>query len=87
MDFVGRHEIKINRALRLAEVGRYPASASAMMDAVPASARANLTSQELAELLDAMWGVAERSKAIAAREVIDNGRIWDAREQCHRALA
>ncbi|SFP86298.1 hypothetical protein [Tranquillimonas alkanivorans] len=86
MKTVTNHQIKVSRALKQAKVGAFPQSASAMLQAIPASARDTLTSAQLAELLDAMWSVAETSKSRAAREVVDEGGVWDARGQSFREL-
>ena len=68
MDFVGRHAIKINRAMRMSDIGRYPASADAMLRAIPASILAVAPARAVADLLDANWHLAQASKAITDRE-------------------
>lgn len=87
MDFVGRHEIKINRAMRLAEIGRYPASAAAMLRPIPAKVIASVTAKTLAAILDANWRIAQESKAIAIKDALDEGGLWDNCQQRFRALA
>lgn len=79
------HSIKVTRALGMADIGRYHASASAMLKAVPDCVVERLASADLAALLDSMWALAEKSKSIAEREIIDEGGVWDAGES-HLAL-
>lgn len=67
------HSIKINRALKLSTIGDCGGSADDMLRMIPAATVARLRSRELAELLDAMWTACSASKAIAAREIIDEG--------------
>ncbi len=81
------HSIKVNRALKLSKIGDCPQSASAMLDALPASAISALTGAQIAEMLDAMWDMAQRSKAIAEREAVAEGAIWDARKGILREIA
>jgi len=78
--------IKINRALRLADVGRYPASAAAMLAAIPAEVIAALSARHVASILDANWDLAQEAKALAEAAAIDNGIIWDARRQVSREI-
>lgn len=75
------HTIKINRALSTSTIGTTPGAASDMLNAVPESIIAALPSRLLAELLDAQWALACRSKELANREAIDEGAMWDARGQ------
>lgn len=58
-----------------------------MLDAIPAEVVAALTSRQLAALLDAMWQTACASKALANREAIAEGAIWDARRGQMREIA
>ncbi len=74
-------QIKINRALLKAKIGSYPSSASAMLDYVPLSVRDTLTSSQLAEMLDALWEACQAAKAIANREVVSDGAVWNARNE------
>lgn len=71
------HPIKVNRALRLSTIGRYPASVSAMLDAVPAEVVSALSARRLAAMLDAMWEACQESKRLALREAVAEGAIWD----------
>lgn len=79
--------IKVNRALALANIGRNPGSAQAMLDAIPADVVAALTARRLAQMLDAMWRLAGASKALAAHDAIAEGAIWDARTGRLRSIA
>lgn len=79
--------IKINRAIAAATIGGCPASASAMLDAIPADVVAALPSRLLAQLVDANWRLAEASKALANADAIADGGVWDARRQALRLLA
>jgi hypothetical protein len=78
--------IKINRAQKLAAIGRCPGSFIAMLEAIPASAIETLNSRELAELIDANWRLAGASKAIAASDALSEGGVWDHRNQRFREL-
>lgn len=80
------HDIKVNRALRLSKTGRYPASANAMLAHVPEAVIATIPGQQLAELIDAMWDCAQASKALAAREILAEGAIWDGQRQRLREI-
>lgn len=75
---IRNHSIKVNRALQSAAIGDCPRSAAAMLEAIPASVIARLTSREIAALLDANWRLALASKAQADREAVQTGAIWDA---------
>jgi hypothetical protein len=86
MTTTSNHQIKVNRALRQSKIGKHPASASAMLRAVPNSVVAKVSSRELAEMLDAMWSLAEKSKAIANSEAISEGAVWDSQKQEFREL-
>lgn len=70
--------IKINRALKLASIGANPDSAAAMLEVIPAEAIKAVTAHQLAAMLDAVWRACQASKAIATREALDEGAIWDA---------
>lgn len=87
MTATASHQIKINRALRQSRVGANPSSAKAMLKAVPDSVVAKVSSNELAELLDAMWRLSQKSKAIAESEVVSEGGVWDDTKQAFRELA
>ncbi len=80
-------KIKINRALRIADVGRFPGSASAMLDAIPSVVIAALTARPLALMLDGLWSTCREAKAIAAREACAEGVVWDAARRQLREIA
>jgi hypothetical protein len=82
-----QHDIKINRALRSAAIGRFPGSVAAMLGALPRGVIASVSSRVLADLLDAAWALAQESKAAALRDAIDEGAIWDSRRQVMVGLA
>ncbi len=62
--------IKINRAVRLTKMGAYPTTTRDMLRSIPQAVVEALNSRQLAQLLDANWDLAQRSKAIALREGI-----------------
>lgn len=93
------HNIKVNRALSASRIGGVhgggdhdipqcgcAASALAMLDAIPETVVAQLSAAALADLLDAMWMMCERTKAIAAADVIQEGAVWDAKQQRLREI-
>lgn len=71
------HSIKINRALRTAAIGANPGSADDMLAAIPTAVVSALSGARLAELLDAMWALAGASKALAIKDAVDEGALWD----------
>jgi hypothetical protein len=79
--------IKINRALKASRVGRFPGSADAMLERIPASVVAHLTGAALAEMADAMWDACQESKIIAASDACNEGAVWDVRRGRLRELA
>lgn len=81
------HTIKVNRALSLASIGGCPGSAGDMLGAIPTAVIEALPSRLLAELLDANWRLAQRSKALANAEAVAEGAVWDARHQRLREVA
>lgn len=79
--------IKIERARKASIIGDCPGSFGAMIDLIPATTRAALTGRQIGELSDAMWRACQQSKALANREAIDEGGVWDARQQRYREIA
>lgn len=65
---VPQHPIKVAKAANSAKIGQCSRSLGAMLDYVPESVVAKLTSSELAEMLDAMWRACQDAKAIAGKE-------------------
>jgi hypothetical protein len=79
--------IKINGALTLANVGRFPGSADAMLERIPEAVATALTSKQLAHLLDALWDACQEAKGLAARDACSEGVVWDARRGELREIA
>ena len=76
-----QHSIKINRAVKLSSIGKYPTSCSAMLGHVPQTLIDRLTAAELAEVLDSLWSCAQKSKAIHERDIVAEGAVWDAKSE------
>jgi hypothetical protein len=74
-------------ALKVAAIGRYPASANAMLAYLPDSVATGLPAHALAELLDAMWALAREAKRLAIQDAIADGCVWDARRNAFRDIA
>lgn len=68
---------KNNRVAKLCDLARYPESYRAMADAVPVAVWDALPARLIAELIEANWRLAQKSKALADRETIENGFVWD----------
>ena len=81
------HTRKVNRALRLSAIGIHPASASAMLRAIPAEVIAATPARLIAQMIDANWRLASASKAIAARDALTNGGAWDEARGAMREFA
>lgn len=79
--------IKINRARKLSVIGNTPGSFYAMIERIPATVTGAITSRQLADMVDAMWAACQEAKALAAKEAIDQGAVWDARSQRLRGIA
>lgn len=77
MEFVGQSATKINRAMRLADAGRYPRTFDGLLAHVPAELRASLTGAQLAQVIDALEHCARASKALRTREIREDGGIWN----------
>lgn len=71
------NKIKVNRALTMSQIGNNPASAAAMLAAIPNDVILALPSRMIAQILDANWRLAQNSKAIALRDALSDGAIWD----------
>ena len=80
------NQIKINRAHRLADVGRYGQTAAAMAKHLPPSLIERLTGAELADVMDALRACSLEGQAIAQREALENGFVWDRRTDAPRYL-
>jgi hypothetical protein len=81
------HQVKIERARRLSTIGQYPASFSAVIEAINEDAIAALPSKTLAKLVDSIWRSWGDTKALAEREAIADGGVWDTRHNVFRGLA
>jgi len=80
------HTIKLNKALKKAQVGQYPRSAEAMVAHLPILVIESCTSSEIAAMLDAMYGACQKAKAIAERDACAEGCIWDAAQKRLREI-
>lgn len=81
------HRTKINRAMRLAEIGENRATAEALLRVLPESVIARVTGHELAQLLDAMWKLSQNYRATVEAEIVSDGGAWDEDKQAFRELA
>lgn len=77
MQNIVTNPIKVNRALRLSQIGSNPGSASAMLAAIPSEVIQDLPARLVAQLIDANWRLAQNSKALALRDALQEGVIWD----------
>lgn len=77
MQNVHRNTIKVNRALKLCDIGAHQVSAAAMLDAIPDAIIEALPARMIAQLIDANWALAQDAKAIAVRDAIEDGAVWD----------
>ena len=71
------HQIKINRAIRMADTGRYPSTCSAMLAHIPDDVIAECPARIIAQLLDSMWAACREAKRIKERDILQEGAIWD----------
>ena len=65
----------------------HPASASSMLRAIPAEAVNALPARLIAQMIDANWRLASASKAIAARDALTEGGVWDEARGAMREFA
>jgi hypothetical protein len=73
------HAIKRERARRLCPVGRYPETYAALSAHLPDRLLDRLTARDLADVIEAFARVSGTAKALADREAVANGCVWDAR--------
>lgn len=78
---------KYNRAKAKSAIGKFHRSFDAMLHAIPDDVAQALTSTRLATLVDANWRITGASKAIALKDAIDAGCIWDERRQKLREIS
>lgn len=81
------HSIKMARARKLSRIGDNPSTFAAMARYVPARILERASAVEIAATVDALHACAQEAKAIAHRDVIDDGFVWDDRAACHREIA
>ncbi|TAA54601.1 hypothetical protein [Shinella sp. JR1-6] len=79
--------VKYNRAKAASVIGSHDRSFDAMWNSIPTDVQATLSSSQLAALVDSNWRMAAESKAIAAREAIENGFVWNAATNSPAPLA
>ena len=75
------HTIKVKRASKIASIGKYPGTWNALLAHVPHELVQTLTVRQLAQTVDVLWACAQASKAIATREAISEGGVWDSRQR------
>jgi len=71
--------IKVIRAAKISKIGGNSNSFYNMLDYIPADVRKALSSKQIAVIIDRLWDACGASKAIAARESLENGFVWDAK--------
>ena len=81
------HSIRVKRAIALSILYDVPSSAAAMVRAIPEDVVSSISARLLAQVIDANWRLAQEAKAIAARDAVREGIIWDADQQRHRVIA
>jgi hypothetical protein len=73
------HAIKRERARRLCPVGRYPETYAALSAHLPERLVERLSARDLADVIEAFDLVSSTGKALADREAVANGCVWNAR--------
>lgn len=71
------HAIKVNRAVKMSMIGAHTGCVQAMLAAIPAEVIDALPARAIAKLLDGNWQLAQASKALAIREALQEGAVWD----------
>ena len=61
----------------MSAIGQYHQSFNDMWLSLPHTVIKNSTSATIALIIDAMWQTSKKSKAIAENEAIENGFVWD----------
>lgn len=79
--------IKNTRARKLSKIGNYPSTFAAISGFIPDDVWQKLSSKEIASLIDAMQDLAQNSKALEVKEILENGGIWDDSINQFRELA
>lgn len=75
------HQIKIARAKALSTIGDCHNSFDAMLAYIPAGVLKTLPAKRLAQMVDGLWLACGATRAIAARDAIEDGFVWDERAQ------
>lgn len=70
--------IKINRARKLSATGRYPGTCDAMLKHISRDVAAAVPARILALIIDDLYDASQAAKAIADREAVAEGVVWDA---------
>jgi len=80
---------KIATALKTAKIGDCVHTALHLLEvaALPDDIMSGLTGKQIGAMIDGLWRVAQNSKAVATREAIDEGAIWDHKRQALREIA
>lgn len=78
--------IKTNRAQGFSKIGMHPAKVAAMLSHVDRQVLASVSSRTLASVIDSLYAASLAAKAIAMRDAIGEGAVWDAKAQRHRDI-
>ena len=73
--------LKYRRVIVKAAVGRYPATADAMLATIPDDVATSLSADKLSRLLDAVWAACLEAKALALQGAVSEGAIYDPRKR------
>jgi hypothetical protein len=65
--YCGPHEVKLNRAMQLAQCGAYPTMFERLARHIGPELRDRLSARDIAAVVDAMRAAAQEAKGIAAR--------------------
>lgn len=79
--------IKLNRARRLSEVGRYPQTYEAVLGSLSPEVVAALNARLLAKLLDDVWTSWKETRRIHEADIVAEGAVWDAGGERLREIA
>ncbi len=79
--------IKVERARKLSEVGRYPATYAAVLASLSPEVVAALSSRLLARLLDDVWASWKETKRLHEADIVAEGAVWDAGGRRLRGIA
>lgn len=79
--------IKIDRAEKLSDTGRYPQTFAAMLAHVSLEIVGTVSSRTLARIIDALADASTAAKAVAREDVAGDGGLWDNRTATFREFA